>query len=165
MFDLRDILQNLQSIRNRTLQQVGNGIAPVFHGERLVIVAPASTNFAKHVHVGQEIHLYATLAFALARFTPPSGYVERESARLVAAFAGFRQHGIQIADLGEDSGVGGWVGARSAPDRRLVDANDLVDMLGAGDRLVRAGFLARPIKLLGQGAIQNVVHQGRFSGA
>ena len=37
--------------------------------------------------------------------------------------------------------------------------------VGAGESFVRAGFLARAIELLGEGAIEDVVHQSRFAGA
>ena len=64
---------------------------------------------------------------------------------------------------GEDAGVGGGVGARGAADGRLVDADDFVDVLGAGDGFVLAGFFARAIELAGQRAVEDVVDERRFA--
>ncbi len=143
--------------------KIGDRLSFVLHRQGLVVVAVAAADFAQHVNIRQKIHLDAPLAFALAGFATSAGDVEGESSRLVAALARFRQHGVEIANLGEDSGVGRGIRARRAADRRLVDANDLVDILRAGDRLVRAGLFARAVKLLGQSAIKNVIHQRRFA--
>ena len=61
---------------------------------------------------------------------PPETLKEKRPG-LVAALARLRQHGVELANLGEDAGVGRRIGARGAADRRLVNANDLVDILRA----------------------------------
>ena len=107
-----------------------------------MIVAFAAADLAQHVHVRQKVHLDAALPFALAGFAASAGNVEREASSLVAAFARLRQHGVEIANLGKDAGVGRGIRTRCAADRRLVDTDDLVDELGSGDGLVRARLLA-----------------------
>ena len=67
--------------------------------------------------------------------------------------------------MGEDAGISGGIRARAAPDGRLIDADDFVNILAAADGFVRARLLARAIKFLRQRAIKNVVHQSGFAGA
>ena len=56
---------------------------------------------------------------------------------LVAARLALGQGGEPFADRGEGAGVGRRIGARRAADRRLVDVDDLVDVLEALDAVVR----------------------------
>src|SRR6185437_12890581 len=70
---------------------------------------------------------------------------------------------VEVANLGEDAGVGRGVGTRSAADGRLVDLDDLVNVLHADDGLVLAGIFARVVEVAGQGAVEDVVDQGGFS--
>src|SRR5450432_4686666 len=97
-----------------------------------MVVTLAAADFANYVDVGEEIHFDAALASALAGFAASSAYVAGEAPGFVAALAGFGEHGVDVADLAEDSGVGCWIGTRRAADGRLVDADDFIDVLGAG---------------------------------
>src|SRR5271157_1085783 len=163
LLDLGKVLQDRQRVCDRGLQQIGDGVSLVLHRQRLVIVALAAADFAKDVNVREKIHLDTPLAFALASFATSAGNVEGEASRLVAALARFRQHGIEVANLGEDAGVSRGIRTRRAPNRRLVNLNDLVDELGPGDRLVPARLFARAVERLGQRAIKNVVDQRRLA--
>src|SRR6185437_9103267 len=102
-----------------------------FYGQGLLVIAPSVTHFTLHVHIGHEIHFDAALSVALAGFAASAGYVEAEPPRLVAAFARLRQHGKQIADRRKDLRVGCGIRTWRAPDWRLVDADDFVDVFGA----------------------------------
>ena len=159
LLHLRNVFQNRQGIGNRHLQQIGDRVPVVLHGQRFVVVAAAAADLAQHVDVGQKIHFDAALALTLARLAAPAGDVERKSSRLIAALARLRQHGVEIANRGEHAGVSRRIRARSAADGRLIDANDLVDVLRARDRLVLARFFARTIQLPCQRAIKNVIDQ------
>ncbi len=154
-----------QSVFNGQVEHVGDGVAVEFHGQCLLIVAAAVAYLALHVDIGHEVHFDAALAVALAGLAAASGDVEAEAAGLVAALARLGQHGEQIADRREDAGVCRRIGARRAADGRLIDAHDLVDLLGAGERVVRAGLFARAVNRLGQRAIENVVDEGAFAAA
>ena len=125
----------------------------------------ATADLAQDVHIRQKIHLNPPLPLSLASLAASAGDVEGEPSRLVSTLARFRQHGVEIANLREDSGVGCRIRARRAPNRRLVDANDLVDIFGARDGFVRPRFFARAIQFLGQGTIENVIHQRGFARA
>ena len=147
------------------VEEVGDGVAVEFDGEGFLIVTAAVTDFAEDVDVGQEVHLDAALAFALAGFAAAALHVEGEASGLVAALARFGQHGEEVADGGEDAGVGGGVGARRAADGRLVDLDDLVELVDAEDRAVLAGLFARAVELFGERAVEDVVDEGGFAGA
>src|ERR1051326_4039507 len=161
---LRNVLEDWQRVGNWAFENVGDGIAFVLHRQSFMVVALAAADFAQDVNVGQKIHFNAALAFSLARFATSAGNIEGKPTRLVAALARFRQHGVEVANLAEDTGVGRWVRAGSAANRRLVNADDFVDVVSAGNRFVRSRFLARAIECLRQSRVENIVHQGRFSG-
>src|SRR6202008_5040867 len=100
-----------------------------FHFQRFVVVAAAAADVASDIDVWQEVHLDALKTIALAGFAAAPLHVEAEAARLVAAFARFGQHGVEIADGREGAGVGGRVRAGRATDGRLIDVDDFVDGL------------------------------------
>src|ERR1035438_8563831 len=131
-------------------------MAVEFYCESFLIVAAAIADFALHVDVRHEVHFNAALPVALAGLAAATAHVKAEAAGLVAALTGLGQHGEEVADGREDLRVGGRIGARGAADGGLVDANYLIDLLGAGDGIVRAWFLARAVNALGQRAVQNI---------
>ena len=139
--------------------------ALVAHVEGLAVVPPPLAHLARHVDVGQEVHLDLHQAVALARLAAPALDVEGEAPRLVPAHARLRGAGEQRADEGEHAGVGGGVRARRAADGRLVDVHDLVQMLGALHPVVGPRPLLGPVEHLGQRAIEDVVDEGRLAGA
>ena len=101
-------------------QYVRDVLAPVLHLQGLGVVPLALAGLAGDVDVGQKVHLDLDLAVALARLAPAALDVEGESAGLVAARARLLGPGEYLADLVENLGVGGRVGARGAADGRLV---------------------------------------------
>src|SRR6202042_2943763 len=97
--------------------------------ERLAVAAPAVALLPGHVDVGQEVHLDLDLAVAAAHLAPPALDVEREATGLVATGTGFLGLGEELPDLVEQADVGGRIGPRRPADRRLVDRDDLVELL------------------------------------
>jgi hypothetical protein len=77
----------------------------------------------------------------------PALDVEGEAARLVAARLGLGQAGEPLADRREGADIGGRVGARRAADRRLVDVDDLVEVLEAQSSSNGAGCSSAPFSL------------------
>src|SRR6185437_8086012 len=165
LIDLGDVGEDGQGVFNGEVEDVGDGVTVEFYGEGFLIVTAPVTDFALDVDVGEEIHFDAALAFALAGFAAASGDVEGEASGLVAALAGLGEHGEQVADGGEDSGVGGGVGARSASDGGLVDADGLVDLVAAADAGVFAGLFAGAVEGFGEGAVEGVIDERAFTGA
>src|SRR5262249_18700715 len=131
--------------------------------ERLAVVALALADVAGDVDVGQEVHLDLDDAVALARLAAPALDVEREAAGLVAARLGLGQAGEPFADRGERARIGGRVGARRAADGRLVDVDDLVDVLQALDRVVRGRRFRRAVQPPRDRAIERVDQQRRLA--
>ena len=127
--DRRHRLEELGALLHRHVEHVGDRLVLELHLQRLAVVALALADVAGDVHVGQEVHLDLDDAVALAGLAAPALDVEREAARLVAARLGLRQAGEPLADRREGAGVGGGVGARRAADGRLVDVDDLVEVL------------------------------------
>src|ERR1035437_4635311 len=162
---LRHVGQHGERVFDGQLQNVGDGVAEKLYGQRLLVVAAAVADFALHVDVGHEIHFDAALPIALASLAAATAHIEAEAAGLVAAFSSLGQHGEEVANGRENLGVGGRVRARRAADGRLVDAHPLVDLLDAGDGVVRAGFLARAVDAFGQRPIENVVDQSALAAA
>src|SRR6185295_17859027 len=112
-----------------------------------------------------EIHLDAFQSVALASLAAPALHVEAETSGFVAALPGFGKPRIEIADGREDLRVCGRVRPRCAADGGLIDLDDVLDQVEAGDREVLAGFRARPIHCLRCGSTQNVVNGSGFTTA
>ena len=153
VLDARDVGEEGQRLVDRHVQHVRDGLAVIEHLERLAVVALAVADLAGHVDVRQEVHLDLDLAVALAGLAAPSRHVEREAPGAVAARAALGQRREEGPQVVPEPDVGGRVGARGAPDRRLVDVDDLVDELHALELLVR------PDRALG--AVDGVGERGR----
>src|SRR5258706_8723511 len=162
---LRNIFENGQRVGIRPLEQVGDGVSVVFHCQRLVVVAASAADFAEHVNIGQKIHFNAALALALAGFAAATGNVEGKASRFVAALTRLGEHGVDIANGREHARVSCGIRARSAADRRLIDANYFIDVLRTHDRFVLARLFARAIKLASKCAVKNVIDQRGFTRA
>ena len=137
----------------------------VLHLQRLAVVALALADVAGDVDVGQEVHLDLDDAVALAGLAAAALDVEREAARLVAARLGLGQAGEPFADRREGADIGRRVRARRAADRRLVDVDDLVEMLQALDALERGGVLERAVELARDGLVERVDDERRLAAA
>jgi hypothetical protein len=132
------VLEERERLLDRHVEHVGDRLALEAHLERLAVVAAPVALLAGHVDVGQEVHLDLDLAVAAADLAAAALDVEREAARLVAARARLGGLREEVADHVEQAGVGGRVRARRAADRRLVDGDDLVELLDPLDLAVRA---------------------------
>src|SRR5258708_5081783 len=83
--------------------------------------------------------------------------VEAEAARLVTAGAGLLRAAEEVADHVEQPRVGGRVRARRATDRRLVDLDDLVELLEPADLLMLSRALSRAVQPVRHGLVQHAV--------
>ena len=75
------------------------------------------------------MHLDFDEPIALTGFTSAAFHIEAVAAWLVPAHPRLRQVRKEIANEGEQSGVGGRIGAGRAPNGRLVDVDDLIQRL------------------------------------
>ncbi len=156
---------SLHRLAARHVEHVGDRLAVVADGERLGIVALAAAGVALDPHVGQEVHLDAELAVALALFAAPAGHVEAEPPRRVAAELRLGQLGVERADQIEHAGEGGRVRGRRLAQRLLIDADHLVDLLDAADRVVGAGEGAWRDAACGPASVEHVLDQRALAAA
>ena len=111
------------------------------------------------------MHLYFCNAVALTSLTSTALHIERKPPAVVAAHAGRREAGEEVANPAECAGVGDGIAARRAADWRLVDDDGLVDVLEAEDGLVSSRLVLCPVKVAEQRASQNIIHERAFSAA
>src|SRR5258708_18598191 len=163
--DARVVLEELQGVRDREVEDIGDGLAPEVHFERFAVVAFALAHLARHEHVRQEVHLDFHESVTLASLAAAAFHVERKSAGSVAADLRLRKLGEQLANRRKETGVGRRIGARRAADRTLLDVDDFVDVLHAGDALVRARQDARSVEVSRERSVEAVFDQRRFAGA
>src|SRR5579875_296729 len=163
--DRRHRREECRAFLDRHVEHVGDALALEPDFERLAIVALALADVALDVDVGQEVHFDLDDAVALAGLAAPAFDVERETARPVAARLGFGQAREPVSYWRECTRVGCRIGTRRAADRRLVDVDDLVEVLDALDAVVRARLLARAHQPARQRLVERVDHQRRFAAA
>src|SRR3984893_2553041 len=133
-----DVAQGLELLTNRRhrahkidrvehgqVEHLGDVLALVLDLQRVAVVALAAAYFAGYVDVGQEVHLDADDAVALAGLAAPALDVEGEPPRAIAAHPCLGELREKLADVGEEPGIGRGAGARRAPDRALIDADQL----------------------------------------
>src|SRR5207248_11725720 len=112
-----------------------------------------------------EVHLDLDQAVALAGLAAAALDVEAEPPWAIASRLRLRQPGIPVPDVGEGAGVGGRVRARRAPDRALVDVDDLVEVLQPLDPLVRRRCVRGVVQPPGRGLVQGLDGEGRLPAA
>ena len=83
--DRRLVGEELERLLDRQVEHLGDVLALERDVERVAVVARALAHLARHVHVGEEVHLDLDRAVARARLAAAALHVEREAARLVAA--------------------------------------------------------------------------------
>ena len=159
------LAKNVERLLARQVEHVGDVLALERDVEGVAVVAGALAHLARHVHVGQEVHLDLDGAVAGARLAAAARHVEAEPAGQVAADLRLLGLGEQLADVVEHAGVGGRVRPGRAADRRLVDVDDLVEVLDALDPLVQAGRRLRLVDLLHQRPVEDVVDERRLARA
>ena len=130
--------EEVHRVRHGEVEHVGDALPLVADLERLAVVAPPLADLARHVDVGEEVHLDLDEPVALARLAAPALHVEGEAPGAVAAHLRLGQLGEELADRREEPRVGRRVRARRAPDRRLVDVDHLVELIEPLDAVVRA---------------------------
>ena len=137
-----EISEEIERFFDGHVQHIGDRLAAIVDFERLGVVAFAVADLAGDVDIRQEVHLDALDALALAGFAAAALDVEAEPPRFVAADFGFAGLGKDLADLVKHTRISGGVGSRGPADGGLVDLDDLVDLVGPGNRLVRPGLYA-----------------------
>ena len=157
--DVGHVLEELHGAVDGHVEDVGDGLALEAHLQGLAVVATAVALLAGRHDVGQEVHLDRLVAVAAAGLAAAAFDVEREAPGLVAADACLGQRDEEVADVREDAGVGGGVGARGAAYGALVYVDDLVDVLKPDDVVVGQGVAQRAVEVLREDGLQRVVDE------
>ena len=164
-------MENLHGFAHGELQRLVDIESVVANLEDAALVARALALFAHQLDVGQELHLDGHRAIALADLAAPARDVEREVSGGVSALLRFARGGEQPANYVEGFDVRHGVGARRAPDGRLVDHDGARDSLRALDFSARRrrsrGEISFGIDcrfgLVHERPVKHVVDQRRFS--
>src|SRR5262245_3524094 len=117
----RKILNECERLIDGEIENFGDRLAAILDFERLAVVPPSLALLASNVNIRQEVHLDRDHAVALARLAAAALHVEGEAARFVAARAGVGQHGEQLANEREKTGVSRRIRSWRTSNRRLVD--------------------------------------------
>ena len=151
--------EELKRLLDRHVEHVGDRLSLEADLERLLVVSLAMALLAGHVYVGQEVHLDLDLPIAAADLTATALDVEREAASFVTARPSLRGLREEVADNVEEACVSGRVGARRAADWRLVDLDDLVELLEPQHLLVRTWPLTRAMEPVGNRLKEHLVDE------
>ena len=155
--NLGHVGEELTRFIHRHIQHFIDVLALVAHLERFLVVAAALAHVTGNVHIRQEVHLDLEQAVTRTRLAAAALDIERETARAVAARLGIRRLGEQVADVVEHTCIGRRIGARRASDGRLVNVDDLIQILDADEFVVRACTGLRAVQLRCQLLIQDLI--------
>ena len=123
------VLKELDGHVDGHVQYIVDVLALVAHFERLAIIASAAAGTARHIDVGQEIHLDSLLTRTAALLAAAALDIERETAGLEASYLSIGRRLEEFAYVRKDARVCRRIAARRASYGRLVDHDEFVDML------------------------------------
>ena len=159
------VLEKLKRLVAGHFQHVGNAGALVVNLQRLAVIALALADVAGHVHVRQEVHFDLDQAVAAARLTAAALGVEGKAAWTVAPKLGVLRGGVEVPDVVEQAGIGGRIGARSAADGALVDADHLVELFDPLKAIMPTGTNAGVVQATRQLLVDDLIDQRGLAGA
>ncbi len=114
--DIGHVFKEFYCLIDGHVKPIGDAFAFEAHFECLAVVAFAVAGFARHIHIGEKIHLDGFVAIAAAGFAATAFDIEGEATGLVGTYLGFGKIDKEGADVVEHACVGGRVGARSATE-------------------------------------------------
>ena len=127
--DGRNVLKEFYPFTDTHVKYIEDTFSFIFDFQRLAVVSFALADLTRHIHIRQEMHLDLNDAVAAAGLAAAAFDVEAEAAFFVAAQLRLRQTREQIPDMVEHARIGRRIGTRRSADRRLVDIDDLVNVL------------------------------------
>ena len=114
-------------------------------------------------YICEKVHLDFAYAIAFARFTSAALNVERKAPGLVAVDLALGEFREEAPDLVEDLDIGGGITARGSADRTLVDVDDLVELLEAGNVAMATDPGVAADEFASRGGIENIIHERRLA--
>ena len=164
LIDLRDVFEMAERFLHVHFEHLRDALFAIHHLQRFAIEAMAAAHRAGDPDVGQEVHFEPIRAVAVARFAAAALHVEAEAARLVAAAFRFGKLRVEVADVVEQLDVRGRVRSRRAADRRLIDDDELVELVDAFDAIVLARLAFATHEIAEKRLGDDVVDQRAFAG-
>ena len=163
--DGRNIFEELRSFLHGHIQNIKNALSFIFDIQCLSIITFSAANFARNIHIRKEMHLDLNNTVAAAGLASSAFYVETKTS-LVVTFRFCIGCGCkQVADQVKYTGVRCRVGTRRSSDRRLVDGNDLVQLLHALDGIMFSCDGSGTVQLLRQCLVYDLVDQRTLTGS
>ncbi len=159
------LLTHYEDFLHCHVQHVGDGLFLIFDFQRLPVVTCTLADLAGDVDIRQEVHLDLEDTVALAGLAAASPDVKAEPARAIAPHLGVLCLRKDGADVVEDAGIGGRVGAGCPADGLLVDADDLIHKFEALYPIASACAGTCAVQLTGQRLIQDLIDEARFARA
>ena len=127
--------------------------------ECLSVVSLASTFLAGNEDVGQEVHLDGAVSVASTSFATAAFHVEGEASRLVTSDSSLRKFDEELAYVGKDICVSGWIGARCTAKRTLVDVDYLVDILQSLNGAIGQRLSEGTVEMLAQDGVERFANE------
>ena len=163
MQDVGHVFKEFHRLIDGHVEHISDTFAFEAHFERFAVVAFAVAGFARHIHIGEKVHLDGFVAIAAAGFAATTFDIEGEATGLVGTYLGFGKIDKEGANVVEHASVGGWVGAWRAAERTLVHCHHLVDVFQTFHLVIRQRFAERVVDVLRKKWLQGVVDESRFS--
>jgi len=113
------------------------------------VVTGAVTDFAVDIDVGQKVHLNRDGAVSGAVLAPATLHIEAKPARLVTSHLCFCDFGKKGANFIEHTRVGCRVTPGCPADGRLVNMDNLVELINTGDARVEPWNMAGTVQSVG----------------
>jgi len=96
------------------VQYLGNFSPLVVYFQCFTVKAFAVTDVAGNIDIWQKLHLDFDNAFSLAGLAATTFGIEREAISRIPPYSGIGRFGIQVANKGEQAGIGRGIGALAA---------------------------------------------------
>ena len=141
--------EELETLLDRHVEDLGDGLALVVNFKRLAVVASPTADLARHVDIRQEVHLNLDCSVARTRFAAPALNVEREPTGHIAP--DFRLFGgsEQLPDVIEHARVRGRVRSGRSADWTLINVHHFVHEISASDFAMTPGNCPRQMEVSG----------------
>ena len=110
------------------------------------------------------MHLDLDDAIAAAGFASAALHIEAETALVITAHLGFRQLRKKLTDRRKQSCIRCGIGPRRPADGRLVDIDDLVDMLQPFNGTMFSRLALRPVQFHRDALVEDFVYQAALAG-
>ena len=158
--DGRNILKEGKRLFHSHIQHIIDVLSFIIYIQCFPVVSFATANLARYINIRQEIHLDLQDPVTGTGLTAPAFDVKRKSSLLVASCLSKKR-----TDHIKHARRGSRIRTRGAADRRLVDGDDLVQLLLSIDPVVITRNAPGSVQIPHQMLIQDLIDQRTLSGA